>query len=399
MTGALLKGFEVELFTGRADGTVVGCSAEAAAALDGFVTEPDHRNLEYITPPASDYGRQLQLLLEPRRRLRPWLAKRGLTLLPGSTLSLGDSSRFERSDPTHPYHGYIERTYGTRVVTASVHINLGLTAASGFEGMDALFAGLRLLRCEAALLLALSASSPFLDGQATGAHSQRWLQFPLTPPEVPLFLNHAHYVAWMDEQLAIGSMQNVRHLWTSVRPNGDRRPHDLNRLEIRICDLVTDPLLLLAITAFAELRLLQLVADPQRWDPLQVSQLSPADLAGLADRNDQACARTSLDAQLNHWRDGSPVRCGDWLAASLAEIQPLAEQQGLTATIEPLRRVLRDGNQAMRWLARQRAGESIAGILGQEVAAMAAQEQQLQAHPEASQSATSHTDARPGTLG
>jgi gamma-glutamyl:cysteine ligase YbdK (ATP-grasp superfamily) len=47
--------------------------------------------------------------------------------------------------------------------------------------MTALFAGLRLLRCEAALLLALSASSPFLDGQATGAHSQRWLQFPLTP--------------------------------------------------------------------------------------------------------------------------------------------------------------------------------------------------------------------------
>ena len=398
-TPALLKGFEVELFTGRPDGSVVGCSAEAAAALEGFVTDPDHRNLEYVTPPAGDYARQLALLLEPRQRLRLWLAERGLTLLPGSTLSLGNSGRFERSDPSHSYHSYIERTYGTRVVTASVHINLGLTAGSGFEGMDALFAGLRLLRCEAALLLALSASSPFLDGRPTGAHSQRWLQFPLTPPEVPLFLNHAHYVAWMDEQLAIGSMQNVRHLWTSVRPNGDRRPHDLNRLEIRICDLVTDPLLLLAITAFAELRLLQLVADPQRWDPLQVSQLSPADLAGLADRNDQACARTSLDAQLNHWRDGSPVRCGDWLAASLAEIQPLAEQQGLTATIEPLRRVLRDGNQAMRWLARQRAGESIAGILGQEVAAMAAQEQQLQAHPEASQSATSHTDARPGTLG
>lgn len=398
-TPALLKGFEVELFTGRPDGSVVGCSADAAAALEGFVTEPDHRNLEYVTPPAGDYARQLELLLEPRRRLRLWLAERGLTLLPGSTLSLGDSGRFERSDPSHPYHSYIERTYGTRVVTASVHINLGLTAGSGFEGMDALFAGLRLLRCEAALLLALSASSPFLDGRPTGAHSQRWLQFPLTPPEVPLFLNHAHYVAWMDGQLALGSMQNVRHLWTSVRPNGDRRPHDLNRLEIRICDLVTDPLLLLAITAFAELRLLQLVADPQRWDPLQASQLSPADLAGLADRNDQACARTSLDAQLNHWRDGSPVRCGDWLAASLAEIEPLAEQQGLSATIEPLRWVLRDGNQAMRWLARHRAGESIAEILGQEVAAMAAQEQPLQPHPEAPQSATSHTDARAGLLG
>ena len=36
-------------------------------------------------------------------------------------------------------------------------------------------------------------------------------------------------------------MRNERHLWTSVRPNGPDRPHSLNRLELRICDLVTDP--------------------------------------------------------------------------------------------------------------------------------------------------------------
>ena len=217
----LLKGFEVELYTGRADGTVVGCSAEAAAALEGFVTEPDCRNLEYTTPPVADYGEQLELLLEPRRRLRRWLADRQLTLLPGSTLSTGDSRRFERSDPANPYHAYIEAVYGTRVVTASVHINLGLT------DMEALFAGCRLLRCEGALLLALSACSPFLDGALSGAHSQRWLQFPLTPRRVPLFLSHAHYIAWVEAQLELGTMQNVRHLWTSVRPNGDARHHDL----------------------------------------------------------------------------------------------------------------------------------------------------------------------------
>lgn len=397
MSSTLLKGFEVELFTGRVDGTVVGCSPAAAAALPGFVTEPDHRNLEYVTPPAREYGTLLELLLEPRRQLRTWLEARDLTLLPGSTLSLGDSRCFERSDPSHPYHDYIETTYGTRVVTASVHINLGLTPGSGFETMPALFAGLRLLRCEAALLLALSASSPFLDGQATGAHSQRWLQFPLTPPQVPLFADHRHYIAWMEEQLAGGAMQNVRHLWTSVRPNGVDRPHDLNRIEIRICDLVSDPALLLAITAFAELRLHQLMGDLEGGDPLQSSRLTAAELAQLADSNDQASARCSLEAELHHWRDGRSIRCRDWIASLLADLEALSSQLGMEGLLKPLEQVLREGNQAMRWLGRHQRGEPIASILRDEVQRMAMQDQQL---AEAiCQSATRRTDPGGGTLG
>jgi predicted glutamate--cysteine ligase len=387
----LLKGFEVELYTGRADGTVVGCSAEAAAALEGFVTEPDCRNLEYITPPDADYARQLQLLLEPRQRLRRWLASRQLTLLPGSTLSLGDSQRFERSDPANPYHGYIEATYGTKVVTASVHINLGLTAGHGLEPMTSLFAGLRLMRCEASLLLALSASSPFLDGVVTAAHSQRWLQFPLTPAEVPLFLDHQHYISWMGEQLALGTMQNVRHLWTSVRPNGDNRPHDLNRLEIRICDLVTDPLVLLAITAFAELRLQQLMREPERYDPLQASSLDPSQLAALADANDRAAARSSLDATVMHWRNGAPIQARDWLTEELADLAPLAEELGLTRVLAPLQGVLDQGNQAMSWLAGHQAGLSIPTLLNQTVEAMASQEAELLE--------AIATDGGPGPLG
>lgn len=387
----LLKGFEVELYTGRADGTVVGCSAEAAAALEGFVTEPDCRNLEYITPPDADYARQLQLLLEPRQRLRRWLASRQLTLLPGSTLSLGDSQRFERSDPANPYHGYIEATYGTKVVTASVHINLGLTAGHGLEPMTSLFAGLRLMRCEASLLLALSASSPFLDGVVTAAHSQRWLQFPLTPAEVPLFLDHQHYISWMGEQLALGTMQNVRHLWTSVRPNGDNRPHDLNRLEIRICDLVTDPLVLLAITAFAELRLQQLMREPERYDPLQASSLDPSQLAALADANDRAAARSSLNATVMHWRNGAPIQARDWLTQELADLAPLAEELGLTRVLAPLQGVLDQGNQAMSWLAGHQAGLSIPTLLNQTVEAMASQEAELLE--------AIATDGGPGPLG
>ena len=364
----LLKGFEVELYTGRPDGTVVGCSAEVAAALEGFVTEPDCRNLEYITPPAASYATQLELLLEPRRRLRPWLAQRGLTLLPGSTLSTGDSQRFERSNHENPYHAYIESTYGTRVVTASVHINLGLTDP------DQLFAACRLVRCEAALLLALSACSPFVDGQVTGAHSQRWLQFPLTPDQVPLFLNHAHYIQWVEEQLELGTMQNVRHLWTSVRPNGERRPYDLNRLEIRICDLVADPQMLLALTAFVELRIHQLLRDPSALDPLVASRLDPEALAALADANDQAAARSSLGAELRHWRDGAPITARAWIGAELEAMQPLARELELVDVLAPLQLVLAEGNPAMQWLAAHAQGASVAEL----IAAAAADLEQLE---------------------
>jgi predicted glutamate--cysteine ligase len=369
----LLKGFEVELYTGRADGTVVGCSAEAAAALEGFVTEPDCRNLEYTTPPDAGYAAQLELLLEPRRRLRRWLEGRQLTLLPGSTLSTGDSHRFERSNPENPYHAYIEATYGTRVVTASVHINLGLT------DMQALFAACRLVRCEAALLLALSASSPFLDGEATGAHSQRWLQFPLTPEQVPLFESHQHYVSWVEQQLQLGTMQNVRHLWTSVRPNGDDRPHDLNRLEIRICDLIADPLLLLAITAFAELRIQQLLRDPAAHDPLHASSLSLEQLADLADANDREAARCSLDAELRHWRSGEPLLARDWLAAELEGMTPLAQQLEMDSWLAPLHSALQEGNQAQQWIAAHAAGADVAALIAAGAAVMAERERELTA--------------------
>jgi predicted glutamate--cysteine ligase len=227
----LLKGFEVEMYTGTPNGDVVGLSDKIVASLDNFVREPDSRNVEYITPPLNDYEQLLCCLLRPRLQLRNYLKQLGdYTLIPGSTLSLGGSDRFCRSDPGNRYHDYIEQTYGTKVVTASIHINVGISDP------ELLMRACRLIRVEAPLFLALSAASPFLDGIATGYHSTRWGLFPQTPKRVPLFASHAHHIEWVEEQLAAGTMQNVRHLWSSVRPNGNNRPHDLNRLELRIGD-------------------------------------------------------------------------------------------------------------------------------------------------------------------
>jgi len=204
----------------------------------------------------------------------------------------------------------------------------------------------------------------------TGAQSQRWLQFPLTPPQVPLFESHAHYIAWMEEQLAAGAMHNVRHLWTSVRPNGDHRPHDLNRVEIRICDLISDARVLCAITAWAELRVLQLLQDEDHLDPLRASRFTAPELALLADANDRAVARDGLDAVLRHWRDGQPISARDWIETERVAMAPLAADLHLDSVLAPLTAVLREGNEASRWLARQRQGETIRDIISSEARAM-----------------------------
>lgn len=364
----LLKGFEVELFTGLPTGQHVGVSEVVAREFSEFVTEPDHRNLEYITDPECDYGLLKEALLSPRRRLREWLAAKKLTLFPGSTLSLGDSEKFERSDPLNPYHDLIEATYGTKVVTTSIHINLGI------KDLSRLFSALRLVRCEAALLLSLSASSPFLDGMPTGAHSQRWLQFPLTPEKVPLFSSHPHYVNWIGEQLSSGSMWNERHLWTSVRPNGANRPYDLNRLELRICDCITDCNLLLAITALLELRLLRCFENPTLLDPFQASGLSADELAELSDMNDLAAAQNSLDASLNHWIDGQPILCREWISQLLDDVIPLANNLKIVHLLDPIYLVLQHGNQAMRWLKSYSLGHSVDEIVQKSIVEMEVEE-------------------------
>lgn len=341
----LSKGCEIELYTGSPQGDIVGLSDKIAKNLHGFVREPDSRNVEYTTAPYCCYDRLLCALVRPRHRLRHYLRSLGdYTIIPGSTLSLGDTQHFYRSDPENPYHTYIEKTYHTRVVTASIHINIGISDP------ETLMRACRLLRMEAPLYLALSASSPFLDGKITGYHSTRWGMFPKTPSRVPLFANHAHYIDWTQKQLALGTMQNVRHLWLSVRPNGDRRPYRLNRLELRICDLVIDPIALLAIVAFLEVRLLQLLEQPDL-DPLISSSLGAEELIDLADANEATVARYSLDAKLQHWQDGRPLSAREWIEELYSETSLLAKQQGLSCFLSPLRKILQDGNTAQQWLA------------------------------------------------
>lgn len=364
----LSKGFEVEVYTATPQGEVVGLSHRIVRDLQGFVREPDSRNVEYTTPPFTRYEHLLIALLQPRRQLRSYLQQLGnFTILPGSTIPLWHREEFLRSDPHNPYHTYIEQTYGTRVVTASIHINIGI------PDTETLIRACRIIRLETPLYLALSASSPFFRGEVTGFHSSRWQMFPKTPRIVPLFRSHQHYIDWTNEQLALGTMQNVRHLWSSVRPNGANRPYDLNRLELRICDLVIDPTHLLAITALLEGRIQQIIHSNLDVD----SCFTFDELVQISDRNERMAAISSLDSQLIHWQTGETILARDWIKNLYEQVYPILKEWGAVCFLTPLLKILEQGNEAQRWLKQIEQGLTIPEVVQQSIVDAANQEAQL----------------------
>ncbi len=189
-----------------------------------------------------------------------------------------------------------------------------------------------------------------------------------------MFVDHAHYVAWVEEQLDKGNMQNERHLWTSVRPNGPKRPYILNRLELRICDLITNVDLLLAITALLELRIIHLKNNMKKFDPFEASSKTQEELALLADENNLIAANYSLDANLSHWENGKQINCRDWIKELLLDVTPLAKELDMLELLQPIESVLTNGNQSMVWLKSYSKGESIQSLLQKGISEMEQEE-------------------------
>jgi predicted glutamate--cysteine ligase len=352
----LFKGFEVELFTGSFD-SHIGVSADIERNFSNFVKEPDSRNVEYITTPEKDYYLLKEKLITPRKNLRQWLKNKGLTIIPSSTLCFEHDNQFQRSDIDNIYHQYIEDNYGISIATSSVHINIGI------DDLDKLFAAIRLIRSEAALYLSISASSPFLNNKITDNHSQRWIQFPKTPSKVPFFVNHNSYIDWIEKNIANKNMQNIRHFWSSIRPNGPQRPFILDRLELRICDFVHDINLLLGITAMLELRILYLFENINTLDPLTASTFSIDELSEICDQNEINAAKDSLNSELIHWQDGRKVICREWIQKLLSDLSSTAEKFNMKHLLKPIHQVLEEGNQSMKWINLYEKGLSIEQIM------------------------------------
>ena len=115
--------------------------------------------------------------------------------------------------------------------TWSLHVHVGV------RGADRAIAVCDHLRGLLPPLLAVSANSPFLDGQDTGLHSVRTEIFTRTFPRCGVpepFGDWSTYADFIELLTATGRVVESTQLWWSVRPH-----HAFGTVELRICDAQT----------------------------------------------------------------------------------------------------------------------------------------------------------------
>jgi carboxylate-amine ligase len=222
--------------------------------------------------------------------------------------------------------------------TWSVHLHIGI------RGADRAIAVCDWLRELLPLLLAVSANSPFLDGEDTGLHSVRSEIFTRVFPRCGIpspFRSWSEYADFVATLKRVGSIVESTQLWWSVRPH-----HRFGTVEVRICDAQT--------RGEESTSLLALIAACTAQTTLEYDEHGYEGAgAPLADReieeNLWRAIRHGMDARLIDFRRGAEVDARAQLEEVIEWTAPARDLLGLEVALpaengaQRARRALRDG--------------------------------------------------------
>jgi carboxylate-amine ligase len=130
-----------------------------------------------------------------------------------------------------------------RLVTFGLHVHVGVDS-----GDKAVMICDRIMQ-HLPTLLALSVSSPFWEGRATGLQSHRSkIMEGLPTAGLPtLMRNWSEYVWLVNHMVDTGFINTIREIWWDVRPH-----HKFGTVEVRICDMPANLQDTLAIASFIQ---------------------------------------------------------------------------------------------------------------------------------------------------
>ncbi|MCY4088207.1 MAG: YbdK family carboxylate-amine ligase [Actinomycetia bacterium] len=255
-----------------------------------------------------------------------------------------DTPHYRRNDELLRYVTWRNNTFG-------LHVHIGI------RGADRAVAVCSALRSYLPDLLAVSASSPFIENCVTHLHSARSQTFTKMFPRCGIpdpFASWAEYEGFLRYLYATGSMTEHTQLWWSIRLH-----LAFPTVEVRICD---------AQPELAEARALAAL----------IYALT-ARVARAVDEGEQLAIHPDRLIEENFWRairygltgelldlnrmDELRVRPARVAAEELVEwVLPVAEELGLSRELEIPR-----ANAAERQLAASEAGATLAEIYAQQV--------------------------------
>lgn len=237
--------------------------------------------------------------------------------------------------PTPRYNELIDRNqWLTRRMTVyGMHVHLGMGSGDECIRFNNFF--LHFLPH----LLALSASSPFWQGEDTGLASCRPTTYEALPTAGQPYVVHSwrEFGQLCNTLKACDAIQSLKDLWWDLRPSPAH-----GTLEIRICDGLASLAETLAVVAFVH-ALAHWFKDHASW----LDQVPPPP-RWLARENKWRAMRFGLDAKLVTQLDGSvkPLRDDvlDWCDRISGSIAALGYEQYFVT----LRQILAGGNSSMR---------------------------------------------------
>lgn len=220
-----------------------------------------------------------------------------------------------------------------RLAINGIHVHVGVSSG------EAAVAITQALCEQLPILLALSASSPFWNGEDTDLASVRTKVFEALPTAgLPAQLRDwQDFDAFMQGLLRADVIRSIREVWWDIRPHPD-----FGTVELRMCDAVPTLTETLAIAALAQclvVRLERRLGAAKILDP-------PRDWV-VAENKWLAC-RHGLDAELLVGDQGDRRPARSLLSDLVAELRPIASELGCSEELTAALAVAERGNSSVR---------------------------------------------------
>jgi glutamate---cysteine ligase / carboxylate-amine ligase len=313
--------------------------------------------LEISTNPAPNTARAGEQLRRLRAQVRSTAAGRGLTI---------------GSAGTHPFAMWEDQRIVARpryreLVTAlrfvaRQELIFGMHVHVGLDDPDKAIYVANGMRVHLAVLLALSANSPFWRADSTGLLSTRtpiFRAFPRVgiPPHYRDWADYERELAFMVES---GVMEDYTWLWYDVRPHPN-----FGTVEIRVCDSQTRVEHTLALAALIQAMVKELA---EHFDA--GGELAPYPWQML-DENKWLAARHGLDAELVDLPSSERVATKALARRLLDRLREHAQDLGSADELEGIADLVARGNGAARQLVVYEANHDLREVMAEIVAATA----------------------------